>query len=56
MSRIPRFLDNRLRDGGEVVSRMCWSLFTLRKIPVTDFYYRPSQPQDHNAVGCFRKM
>jgi hypothetical protein len=28
MSRIPHFLDNRLTDGGEVVSLMRWLPFT----------------------------
>jgi hypothetical protein len=34
MSRLPHFLDNRLTDGGEVVSPMHRPPFTPRKIPV----------------------
>jgi hypothetical protein len=36
-SRLPHFLDNRLTDGGEVVSLTRRPPFTLRKIPGTDF-------------------
>jgi hypothetical protein len=36
-SRFPFFLDNRLTDGGEVVSLKRWPLFTPRKIPGTHF-------------------
>jgi hypothetical protein len=32
MSRLPHFLDNRLTDGGEVVSLTRRPPFTLRKI------------------------
>jgi hypothetical protein len=32
------FLDNWLKDGGEVVSLKRWPLFTPRKIPGTHFY------------------
>jgi hypothetical protein len=52
-SRLPYFLDNRLTDGGEVVS------LTRRppgKIPGTDFYYRLSRPEGHNAVGRIRSI
>jgi hypothetical protein len=34
-SRLPRFLDNRLADGGEVVRLTLWSLFT----PQEDSWY-----------------
>jgi hypothetical protein len=34
MSRLPNFQQNRLSDGGEVVSLMRRRPFTLRKIPV----------------------
>jgi hypothetical protein len=38
MSRLPHFLDSRLTDGGEVVSRMHWLPFTPRKkIPGAHF-------------------
>jgi hypothetical protein len=36
-SRIPHFLDNRLTDGGEVVSLTRRPSFTPRKIPGTHF-------------------
>jgi hypothetical protein len=36
-SRLPHFLDNRLTDGGEVVSLMCWQPYTPRKILGTHF-------------------
>jgi hypothetical protein len=37
-SRLPHFLDNRLTDGGEVVSLMRRPPLTPKKIPGTDFY------------------
>jgi hypothetical protein len=36
-SRLPHFLDNRLTDGGEVVSLTRRPPFTPRKIPGTHF-------------------
>jgi hypothetical protein len=36
-SRLPHFLDNRLTDGGEVVSLTRWPPFTTSKIPGTHF-------------------
>jgi hypothetical protein len=36
-SRIPHFVDNRLTDGGEVVSLMRRPSFTPKEIPVTHF-------------------
>jgi hypothetical protein len=36
-SRLPHFLDNRLTDGGEVVSHRRRLPFTPRKIPGTHF-------------------
>jgi hypothetical protein len=36
-SRLPHFLDDRLTDGGEVVSLTRRPPFTLRKIPGTHF-------------------
>jgi hypothetical protein len=36
-SRMPHFLDNRLRDGGEVVNLTRRLPFTPRKIPSSDF-------------------
>jgi hypothetical protein len=37
MSRLPHFLDNRLTDGGKVVSLTRRPPITPRKIPGTDF-------------------
>jgi hypothetical protein len=36
-SRFPHFLDNRLTDGGEVISLTCLPPITPRKIPGTHF-------------------
>jgi hypothetical protein len=36
-SKLPHFLDNRLTDGGEVVSLTRRPLFSRRKIPGTHF-------------------
>jgi hypothetical protein len=36
-SSLPHFLDNRLTDGGEVVSLTHWPPSTPRKIPGTHF-------------------
>jgi hypothetical protein len=44
-------LDNRLTDGGKVVSLTRQPPFTPRKIPGTHFYYRLSKFQGHNAAG-----
>jgi hypothetical protein len=41
MSRLPHFLDNRLSDGGEVVSLTRRPLVTARKISGTHFCWRP---------------
>jgi hypothetical protein len=37
-SRLPHFIENRLKDGGEVVSLTRWPPFTPRKIPGTYLY------------------
>jgi hypothetical protein len=37
ISRLPHFLDNRLKDGGEIVGLILRSPFTFKKIPGTDF-------------------
>jgi hypothetical protein len=55
-SRLPRFLDNRLTDGGEVVSLTRREPFTTRKIPGTHFCQRLSRPQDHSAAGRIRSI
>jgi hypothetical protein len=44
-------LDNRLKDGGEVVSLTCPPPFTPRKIPGTHYCQRLSRPQGHSATG-----
>jgi hypothetical protein len=56
MSRLLHFLDNRLTDGGEVVSLMRWLPFTIRKIPRTSFCQRLGQPQSHSAAGKIRTI
>jgi hypothetical protein len=49
-------LDNRLTDGGEVVSLTRLPPFTPRKIPDTHFYYRLSQPQGQSAAGRIKSI
>jgi hypothetical protein len=56
MSRLPHFLDNRLTDGGEVVSLTRRSPFKPRKSPATPFCSRLSGPQDHRATGSVRSI
>jgi hypothetical protein len=56
MLRLPHFLNNRLADGGEVVSFTRRPPFTPRKIPGTHFCYRPSRPQGHSAAGRIRSI
>jgi hypothetical protein len=55
-SRLPRFLDNRLTDGGEFVSLMHQLPFTPRKIHDTHFCLRLSRPQGHSAAGSIRSI
>jgi hypothetical protein len=50
------FLDNLLRDGGEVVSLMRRPPITPRKIPGTDFFKRPIRSQDHFATGKIKSI
>jgi hypothetical protein len=56
-SRLPHFLDNRLTDGGEVVSLMRRPAFT----PQEDSWYSflleaGSTPQGHSAAGRIRSI
>jgi hypothetical protein len=55
-SRLPHFLDNRLTDGGEVVSLTRRQPFTLRKIPGTHFCQRLSLPRGHKATRRVRSI
>jgi hypothetical protein len=55
-SRLPHFPDNRLTDGGEVVSLKSRPPFTPRKIPGTHFCYRLSRPQGHRADGRIKSI
>jgi hypothetical protein len=55
-SRLPHILDNRLTDGGKVVTLTSRPLFTPKKIPGTHFCYRLSRPQDHGAAGRIRSI
>jgi hypothetical protein len=55
-SRLPHFLDNRLRDGGEVFRLMRRPPFTPRKIPGTHFCEELSGPQSHGAAGRIKSI
>jgi hypothetical protein len=55
-SRLSHFLENRLTDGGEVVSLTRRQPFTPRKIPGTYFCYRLSPLQGHSAAGRIRSI
>jgi hypothetical protein len=55
-SSLLHFLDNRLTDGGEVVSLKHRPAFTPRKIPSTHFYQRLSRHQGHSAAGRIRSI
>jgi hypothetical protein len=50
-SRLAHLLENRLTDGGEVVSLTRRPPFTPRKIPGTHFSSRLNPPQGHSADG-----
>jgi hypothetical protein len=50
------FLDNRLRDGGEVVSLTRWQPFTSTKIHGIHFCYRLSRSQGHSAALRIRSI
>jgi hypothetical protein len=54
MLRLPRFLDIRLTDGGEVVSLTPQPPFTPRNIPGTHFCSRLSRPRGHSAARKIR--
>jgi hypothetical protein len=49
-------LDNRLTDGGEVVSHKRRPPFTPKKIPDTHFFQRLSRPQVYSAAGRIRSI
>jgi hypothetical protein len=55
-SRSSHFLDNRLTDGGKVVSLTYRPPFTPRKISGTHFCQRLSRPQGHIAAGKIRSI
>jgi hypothetical protein len=44
LSNNPHFLDNRLTEGGEIVSHTYRQHFTPRNIIGTHFCYRPGKP------------
>jgi hypothetical protein len=57
MLRIPYFLNNRLTDGGEVVSLTCRQAgrpLPPTKITGTRFCLRLSRAQGHNVAGRIR--
>jgi hypothetical protein len=49
-------LDNRLTDGGEVVSLTRRPSFTSRKIPGSHFSQRLSRPEGHSAAERIRSI
>jgi hypothetical protein len=53
-SRLPHFLDNRLTDGGEVVSLTPRAPFNPTKIPGTHFCQRFSRSPGHGVAGRIR--
>jgi hypothetical protein len=55
-SRFPHFLDNRVTDGGQVVSLTRRPPFSPRKFLGTHFCQRMSQPQGHIAAGRIRSI
>jgi hypothetical protein len=55
-SRPPHFLENRLTDGGEVVSLTRRPPFNPRKFRGTHFCLRLSRPQGHSAAGRIRSI
>jgi hypothetical protein len=58
-SRLPHFLDNRLTDGGEVVSLTRWQTFTLRKIPSPRFVRGRVDPRiivQHETLGQLKNQ
>jgi hypothetical protein len=56
MPRLPHFLDNRLKDGGEVVSLTRRPPFTPSKFPGTHFCWRLRRTQSHSAAGRMRSI
>jgi hypothetical protein len=50
-SRLTHSLENRLTDGGEVISLKRRSQFSPRKIPGAYFFSRLSRPQGRSAAG-----
>jgi hypothetical protein len=54
MLRLSNFLENRLRDDGEVISLMCQTPFIPRKISGAHLFYRVSGLKDHIAAGRIR--
>jgi hypothetical protein len=55
-SRLSQFLDNRITDGGKVISLTRRPPFTPRKILGTHFCKRLSLPQGHSAAGRIRSI
>jgi hypothetical protein len=54
--KFPHFLDNRLTDGGKVVSPTGRPPFILTNIPSSPFCYRLSRPQGYGVAGRFRQI
>jgi hypothetical protein len=55
-SRLPHFLDNRVTDGGEVVSLTRGLPIILRKISGTHFCQKLSRPQGYSTSGRVRSI
>jgi hypothetical protein len=55
--RLPQFIDNRLADGGEVVSlTRRWSFTPPKKLPGTHSSEMLSLPKDHSEAGKIRSI
>jgi hypothetical protein len=54
--RLPHVLDNRLTDGGEVISLKRLPSFTPRNIPGTHFCKKLSRPHNHIAAGRIKSI
>jgi hypothetical protein len=52
--KLAGLLSNWLADGGEGVLLTCRPRFTPRKIPGTNFCYRPNLSQGYSATGIVR--
>jgi hypothetical protein len=56
MSRLPHFLDNRLRDGGEIVSLTYRPPFTSQEGSWYSFLLEAESTQGYSAAGRIRSI